>query len=397
VLPPETGSRRRDRLVALVTARRYVILLLVGLASFLPEHFIIGNRATDWVYIEYAARSIVHLNHHYPAGFGVYASRPMIQIGPPPIFLVAAVQWLPPALVTFGFGLLMVGLGVATVAACEGLARQLFGAGDVQQPNRSQTTLLAGIAIMTAWGFYAARFPHLDDALALWLTVAAMGVIARAKPNAWWLAAVLIGLAVASKPWALGAAPVLGALPRQRRSHSVLLMLAVVGASYAPFVLADHATVSALSGFRLALYPSSTLHLLGVPLGEAPGWVRNAQIGLALLIGFALLRSGRWWLIPLAAFSIRVVLDPQVWGYYALGPMTGALIVDLRRGSRLPWLTLVTGAVEILGPELWLGGSGYLRLVWFLVVAALIVRESRSEPLHLGLPPWRRRMTSRTA
>jgi hypothetical protein len=77
--------------------------------------------------------------------------------------------------------------------------------------------------------------------------------------------------------------------------------------------------------------------------------------------------------------------------------MTGALIVDLRRGSRLPWLTLVTGAVEILGPELWLGGSGYLRLVWFLVVAALIVRESRSEPLHLGLPPWRRRMTSRTA
>jgi hypothetical protein len=173
-----------------------------------------------------------------------------------------------------------------------------------------------------------------------------------------------------------------------------LLALGSIAGWYAPFVLADHSTVSALSSYRLYIDPRSSLHAVGEHSILAPTWLRNVQIGLALVVGFVLAGRGRWLYIPLAAFSIRVVLDPQIWPYYGLGPLIGALVLDVAGRSRLPLWTAVTAVVEFFVPWAWPGSGGVVRIVWFVAVIMTVLASERAP---LGWRSWHRLMTSRTA
>lgn len=375
---------------------RFLILAVWSVAWFVPQYQHFAHVPTDWNVIEYAARSVVHFNPHYPDGLHLYARDPEVQIGPPTVFLVAAFQWASPTAVALGFGIVMALAAVAVIAACERIAPEK-GVGPATGSDdlwRQRMTLGAGLLVCALWSHELGKWRHLDDIMAIGLTVAALAVISRRTRHDCWLAALLIGTAVAAKPWALGAAPVLAALPRERRAPAALLTLATIGIWYAPFVLADHSTVSALNGYRLYLDPRSSLHDLGVHSVLAPSWLRNVQIGGALIGGFVLAARGRWLAIPFMAFATRVVLDPQIWPYYGLGPLVGALVLDLSSRRRLPLWTATTAIVEFLVRWSWIGESGVVRIVWFVVAMAVLFGPKR---LTLGLPPWQRPTTSRTA
>jgi hypothetical protein len=134
-------------------------------------------------------------------------------------------------------------------------------------------------------------------------------------------AGALIGLSAGLELWGVLGLPVLLLVPHRRRAVAgAAVGAAVVVAMLAPFALAG--------SFHMFQYDwrvaSGTLLSLFVSSGTHFGWpLRLLQSALALSTGasvaLALRRSVHAaWLAPLAVASVRLVLDPQSFGWYWL-------------------------------------------------------------------------------
>jgi hypothetical protein len=346
----------------------------------------------DWGFFEYGARTLVHYDAHYSDGpLHLYAKDPQIQVGPLPLALVAGViRVFPPHVVGVLFATVMFGLGLLCVRLAE-----LTAAGAGVAASRVKPAVLVGGLIATAfWSVDVATFRHLDDALAITAILAAAALIARDGATLW--IGALVGVALASKPWALALTPLLLGVPARDRARCALAALAVAAVAWGPFVLADHATVNALGSFRLLVAAHSALHTIGVHAVIAPGWVRPGQLVGGFLVGVLIARQGRWSAVPLAGVAARVMVDPQVWSYYGMGPTMCALLLDLTSAATVPWRTASAVTAMYVVPAALPAATGPARLAWAAVVLLGLLRPlAARRPLIWSA--WLRPTTSRTA
>ena len=72
----------------------------------------------------------------------------------------------------------------------------------------------------------------------------------------------------------------------------------------------------------------------------------------------------------------RILVDPLAWPYYSVWPLVGAALLDVSRGRRVPWFSIITAAVFYL-PDMVNHGADVTRLIWsagILVVGAIRLR-----------------------
>lgn len=326
----------------------------------------------DWTVFQFAGR-ILTGQDGYDGGPGgplhLYANLPKVQIGPPALYASLPIDALGPTAGTYAAVVVMSALGLLFLFVAERLGQAL--APD-RRPDR--VLLLGGLLFVPAWAVIAASALHLDDALVLVATAAAMLAVAHGR---WVPAGALLGLALATKPWAVFLLPVLWGLSRTRRPAAFLVVLGVAAAFWAPFVLVAPDTVSALGGVRLFVAPDSGLRLLGVAVDEAPTWARALQLLVAVGAAALVAVRGHWVAVPLAGVAVRVALDPQTHLYYGAGLVAAALLVDLASRRTWPVLTVAASVVVYLpllvdGPAPVLAGA--LRLIGCAGLVAVAVR-----------------------
>jgi hypothetical protein len=366
-------GRRRDRLAGWSTvavAHRYALLSTTALVLWLLAGH--GGYADDWHFFVQGANSLTNSSDP-TGGLHVYATHPYLQFGPLALLVVVPLRLIGPDGGWMLGSALCMGLGVLTLALVERAA-----------------ILVGGVFFLKAWCYPAVDGGHPDDVLAL--TGIAVTVLAVARQR-WILAAVAIGCAGAAKPWAFMALVLVAAIPG-RRLRVVALAVAVGFAPWLPFVVADPHTLD-LGQFHLSVAPGSSLTWLGLAAARsAPSWPRLLQFVVAGSLSAWALARGRWMLIPLIAFAVRINLDPLVTTYYPAGVVLGALIWDVTAPTRIPGLrTIVTWLLLLAVPlDLFLldhalaspGLNAALRLTILLAPLAALAFGQRTSAL-LGI------------
>ena len=167
--------------------------------------------------------------------------------------------------------------------------------------------------------------------------------------EAWVVAAFVV--AIIAKPTAILFLPL--AFIHSRRVG----ILATFGGGllWAPFILVNVSGFLAAGRGQGELWPYSVPALLGsVPHMGIPEWLRPVQLVGGVAICWFLAR----WRGPAAAvagaFAFRVLLEPGTWNYYSTSVVAVAILLDLHRGWRIPWVTLLafTSFVASLGAPL---------------------------------------------
>lgn len=299
----------------------------------------------SWHFFSFGASVMSDLDDARSAGLHVYAEHPVLQIGPF-TFLVA---WLL-GVVSPDHGLpgaQVVGclLGVLVVVLVRRVGLVSIAAGRLHLDRRQLDRRLVAASVFFApvWMYAAVSSTHLDDVLAMTLTVAALGLALADHPVA---AGLAVALAIDSKPWALPMGVLLLLLPTMR-SRAVALAAAGLGVAVAwlPFFLADPQTWRAVH-FTIVNTRLSGLRVLSVTDPRTPPWDRPLQtlLGAGLALG-AVLR-GRWAGAVLLVMATRVALDPSTNNYYMAGVAVGALLWDVL-GSRARW-PVWTGTVLVV-------------------------------------------------
>jgi hypothetical protein len=180
-------------------------------------------------------------------------------------------------------------------------------------------------------------------------------------------------------------------------------------AMWMPFVLADSGTLRAFKP-TIPVSSDSGLYGLGYRGKYVPQWGRTAQLLAAPVLAlFAVLRH-RWPGLFLAAFAIRLALDPQDLPYYIGTAALAAVIFDLLATRwTIPWMTIV--AVVVLWQPFvadfstsltgthgwahwWYANQPTVGLIHLLWAAAVIVFILFAPQPWLGreneaLPQWR--------
>jgi hypothetical protein len=290
------------------------------------------------------------------SGLHLYARHPDLQIGPLAFVVVELLGPLPSGAAKVAAQVLMTAVGPVLLL----VLAPLLGDG----PGRRRLRLLlAGLALAPAWTVLSVRWMHLEDVLALLLSVVAVrfvaqgsrsgatsgapsGVVPGVVPGAVPAAGLALGAAMAAKPWAAGFAPILLAFPLTALLEATACAAVVALGAWGPFVLADHGTLDA---FRppVGVSDSSGLWTLGYRGSVVPSWGRTAQLVLAPVVALGVVVRRRWPGVLLVAFAVRLTLDPQDIGYYAAGAVLAALVFDLLvTGWTVPWAALVTWTVQ---------------------------------------------------
>lgn len=319
----------------------------------------------------------------------LYAAHPDVQMGPL-TFLVGA-----PFVLAGGAGagksvatVLMTATGFVLFAAIVAIARRSDGrdprrgaaagtaAAGVPEVGRA-AVLVGGLLFLAGWVEVGTRAGHLDDILALACTVAATATRLRHHTL---VTALLLALAVDAKPWAIAFVPLLLDLTEsvRRNAAAIGLWVLVVAAAWAPFALADHATLH-VSSFTIPTDPSSGLRALGIAGEHTPGWDRPAQALIGAALGVVAIALRRPVAVPLVGLAVRVAIDPGVHPYYSSGLLLAAVLVDLVLLRRaLPWLTIAAFALievahyGLVSPDL-IGSAGpHLAGVLRLVTCVLL-------------------------
>ncbi len=313
----------------------------------------------------------------------LYSDRPDLQFGP--LSIVIAIpftaldgvgSWA--AMVVFS----AVGVGVMWLVADS--VRQLRP--DLDEQVYWPVLVFAGLLFVVVWGDVAVRTAHIDDAVTIAATAAAVWALARGRP--WW---VVLGLAVAgaAKPWGLMFAPLAAVLPGPRRWVRVALVVGLAGLTWAPFVLVETGTLDA-SSFEIINELSSSLRSLGVAAATTPVWVRPVQLIAGTALASAVVWRGRWTAAVTAGVGFRLLIDPAANRYYTVGLVFGLLTFELmRRPDRRPWLalgaaaTLEVGQFESFPPTL----AGWARVVVTVGAIGLAFVNSTRDPLPAGNQP----------
>ena len=315
----------------------------------------VGRPMGDW--------SIAVAGGHYllSGHLTVYADMAYVQMGP--LSLVMA-------------GVLPAPIYLAAVCALLPLVLWMMAR---SYPPTSQTyliTLAGGMLLAWPWAAFALQ-GHGDDALVV-VGVVAMVSTFKSHREIWVIAGFLIALA--AKPTAILFLPL--AFMHSRRAGMVATLAG--GLLWAPFVLADVPGFLAAGQGQGFIWAYSLPDLLGgVPQTLLPGWLRLIQLvgGLAMC-WFLARRRG-----PAAAvagvFAFRVLSEPGTWNYYSTSVIAAAILLDLHRGWRVPWATLLgfVSFVAVFGEPPITLGPGLVRIVSLtgvLVLAFTAVHRVRS-------------------
>jgi hypothetical protein len=359
---------------------RYLVLGLWALVCFLTRGSVDGG---DWHY--FASGSDLLFGRHpagmpYPGGLHLYANYPEYQIGPLALALAGFFR-----LVGGGHGHLvaqacMCAAGPGVVYAVERgavLSRRLRSVQD--EPWLGLAVLGGGLVFIRSWTDVAGPIAHVDDVIALAAAAGAVWAVAARRP-VW--AGIAVGIAIAAKPWGVLELPLLAALGRRGASRGFAASVATAGLAWLPFLIADPVSISASGRFTIWNRADSALRVLGVHDSIAPGWLRPTQMALGILLALVAVRRGRWAGALLAAFAVRLALDPAAWPYYTPELVLGALVWDLLGARRaVPIWTLAAfigleGARHAIGAP---GARGAERLALVVVAlgAALLVPRRR--------------------
>jgi hypothetical protein len=319
---------------------RYVLIALAAFA-FSLQH--LRGTGEDWHF--FVVGSELLFGHHRPGyaapgGLHLYASYPYFQIGPLAFLFATPFRLLGEGNGRVAAALTMTALAPALVFVLERTALAVWGRDDERAATMTGfTALLGGLVVVEAWAPLGAIYAHIDDVLVLGAATMTLWALAHHRPG---LTGFAIGVAIAAKPWGVVALPLVLALPGRARWPAAAFATAIAGVAWLPFVIADPATLSAIRP-AVVTAPASVLHLFGVPLSDAPMWVRPVQLGGALIAeGLALARD-RWGAVLLVGIAVRVGLDPQVFLYYSAGLVLAALAWDLLRSAHpLPLWTMAT-------------------------------------------------------
>jgi hypothetical protein len=310
-----------------------------------------------------------------PGGLHIFANYPALQMGPLSYLGTAALGGNVVAAELF-----LEAAGLLIVYLIDRIA-------EITRPGHDRTaTLLAGGAVfLVAWTELAAAFAHLDDGLALLLAVLGGYAAVRGHPVA---SGIAVGLAAAAKPWALVFLPVVLINPKAIRAAAAALL--TVGAAYAPFFIADPATMNA-TRFLIRNEPDSALRALGVRENYTPRWDRAAQALLGCGLGTLAFVRGRWPAILLLAGGARIALDPAAHSYYTPDVVTGALLLDVVGTGRIPVYTIVSFAALNLAPLVVRdpAAQGAIRLA---LVAGCTVAVLVTSNYATGSPPRQTRL-----
>ncbi len=303
-----------------------------------------------------------------------------MQIGPLSLLLATPFRLLGRTDGRIAASLLLTAVAPALVFTLERAAVAVWH--DADRRLVALTAFFGGLVVMQAWSPLATIYARLDDVVLLGAITVAVWAVAVRRP---WLAGAALGVGMTLKPWGVVAFPLLLALPRREWLRAGGIAGAITVAAWLPFVIADPSTLSAVRP-QVMTVPASVLALLGVPLGDAPLWVRPVQFGAALLLGSVAVARGRWAAVPLLGIALRVGLDPEVWLYYSTGLLLAALAWDLLRSPHpLPVWTLA-GFVLLDVAYVAVGGDhqrAVLRLVItasVVVAIAVVPRRARPQP-----------------
>lgn len=290
----------------------------------------------------------------------------------------------------------MVLIGLLIVGSLRGLSRYVSSFDD-------RTWMLVGLLLMMVWPELAIHWGHLDDALALFCAVTGLRAVLAGRMH---LAAVLLALAVDFKPWAFPLVALLLVAPARKWLQLGGLWLLLIAAVWAPFVLADPATLSTVR-FAIPISPASTLHWLGLPDLATPPWCRYVQLLGGLMLAVVAVRRRRPGAVLLVAIAVRLLLDPATKNYYEAGLLLAAGIFDLTAAvTYIPLATLAATAL-VYAPSYLLTGAtevrGVVRTLALLGLAVLAMTAPtrlsgarddtfpgpRAPSGHTGPPPRR--------
>ncbi|MDX6466427.1 MAG: hypothetical protein QOI27_1467 [Gaiellaceae bacterium] len=289
----------------------------------------------SWRFFDLGARLL--FSNSAGGGLHLYASHPMLQIGPLSFLVAAPLRLADPWHGRITAIVLMTALGPVLLWLIGTL--RVVGAHAISR----QRLALAGVVFLPIWTEVAAHFAHLDDVLALTFAVLALHAVNR---NHAVLAGLLLGCAADSKPWAAAFIPLVFVLePRLRRRAAAAWALTIAGA-WLPFLLADPRSLRVAS-FTIPNAGSSALRALGVYDARTPSWDRPMQLVLGCALAWVLVRTGRWPAALFAVITVRLLFDPGTYAYYTSGLVLAAILVDLLLTTRRIPLYALSAAVVV--------------------------------------------------
>lgn len=324
--------------------RARTIIWLFVLAAVAARY--VGRSDGDWEEIFDATGLLFGVHgpiHHLPGGLHLYASYPEFQFGP--LALIAAVPlWAAGWSARWLAAVAMLGIGWASLVLIDRAASGTGSAGtDVgaARPARVEPAelgrLVGGVVAAVAWVPLAARYLHIDDALAV---LAIVGAVVAIRCERGVLAGLLVGAAIGCKPWAAPMMPMLAGLPRTQWRRAAAAAVAATAAVWLPFLIAAPSMVRAGSP-QVDVSDASVLRLFGVPGGIGPGWVRPVQLVVAGVCATVAATRGRWTGVALVVLAVRILVDPGTFEYYTSALVVAALVWDtVARSSAVPVATV---------------------------------------------------------
>lgn len=324
--------------------RARTIIWLFVLAAVAARY--VGRSDGDWEEIFDATGLLFGVHgpiHHLLGGLHLYASYPEFQFGP--LALIAAVPlWAAGWSARWLAAVAMLGIGWASLVLIDRAASGTGSAGtDVgaARPARVEPAelgrLVGGVVAAVAWVPLAARYLHIDDALAV---LAIVGAVVAIRCERGVLAGLLVGAAIGCKPWAAPMMPMLAGLPRTQWRRAGAAAVAATAAVWLPFLIAAPSMVRAGSP-QVDVSDASVLRLFGVPGGIGPGWVRPVQLVVAGMCATVAATRGRWTGVALVVLAVRILVDPGTFEYYTSALVVAALVWDtVARSSAVPVATV---------------------------------------------------------
>jgi hypothetical protein len=329
--------------------------------------------AISWHFFTEGAHALVTTS-----GLHLYAQHPTLQIGPLTFVVTAALNWLPAHTAQVVAQVLMMAAGPLLVWWLAPL---------LPIDRRVLRVTLAALVLVPAWSILAVRWAHLDDVLAMVFAVVAVRAVVAGRA-AW--AGLAIAAAISCKPWAVGFVPLLLVLERRRLMSFAVAALALI-AAWLPFIATDAATLRAFRP-RIPVSSDAGLYFWGYRGKYVPQWGRTAQLLAAPLIALLAVLRDRWAGLFIAAFAIRLTLDPQDLPYYVGAAALSAVLFDLLATRWvIPWMTIVTVLVlwqpfvanfalalqTSHGWALWWYSNqptvGLIHVVWAIAVVAFVL------------------------
>lgn len=325
--------------------RARTIIWLFVLAAVAARY--VGRSDGDWEEIFDATGLLFGVHgpiHHLPGGLHLYASYPEFQFGP--LALIAAVPlWAAGWSARWLAAVAMLGIGWASLVLIDRAASGTGGIAGTDvgaaRPARVEPAelgrLVGGVVAAVAWVPLAARYLHIDDALAV---LAIVGAVVAIRCERGVLAGLLVGAAIGCKPWAAPMMPMLAGLPRTQWRRAGAAAVAATAAVWLPFLIAAPSMVRAGSP-QVDVSDASVLRLFGVPGGIGPGWVRPVQLVVAGVCATVAATRGRWTGVALVVLAVRILVDPGTFEYYTSALVVAALVWDtVARSSAVPVATV---------------------------------------------------------